>query len=88
MQCADICVYILCTHYVDENAMQDPPELIYTDRDCCSVTDQPCKTACLFEEWQQLQVSKYNFYVFNMIILIGSFRHMAFHEKNCSWLHF
>ena len=61
-----MCRYIyLFFHTYDVDTRMSGKQLIYTDRDCCSVSDQPSKAACLFEERQQLQVSKYNFNLFN-----------------------
>ena len=44
-------------HYRYDKARQDPPQLLYTDRDCCSVTGTS-KCAQLFAEWDHLQVGR------------------------------
>ena len=38
------------------NAGEDPPKLLYVDRDCCSVGGARSKAGSMFPEWDQLVV--------------------------------
>ena len=75
--------YIIALRY--QKAKQDPPQLLYTDRDCCSVTG-PSKCAQLFAEWNHLQVSRHFDPSIMMMQLAGETGCMALHAKACTWL--
>ena len=75
--------YIIALRY--QKAKQDPPQLLYTDRDCCSVTG-PSKCAQLFAEWNHLQVSRHFDPSIMMMQLAGETGCIALHAKACTWL--
>ena len=70
--------YYLVYRYA--KAKQSPPQLLYSDRDCVSISGKS-KCARLFVKWDQLQVGRNCYDFVSIMYLVGAVRYMALYEK-------